>query len=75
MLDASLKNPNRSIEIKKIFEDGSTVITMSHLTRMNPEIPEIAVVHIFKFRDEKIVELWDLGQQMMKDSPNENGLF
>jgi len=35
----------------------------------------VAVVHIFRFENGKVVELWDLGQQMIKDSPNENGLF
>tara|TARA_R110000796_G_scaffold88850_3_gene191833 strand:+ start:43799 stop:43912 length:114 start_codon:yes stop_codon:yes gene_type:complete len=36
---------------------------------------EIAVVHIFRFKKERIIELWDLGQVISKDSPNENGLF
>lgn len=36
---------------------------------------EIAVVHLFKFKDGKVVELWDLGQVIAPDSPNENGAF
>ncbi|XDD49268.1 hypothetical protein AB3N59_12705 [Leptospira sp. WS92.C1] len=43
--------------------------------RENPEEPDIAVVHIFRFEEEKIVELWDLGQFIVKDSPNKNGSF
>ena len=34
-----------------------------------------AVVHIFRFEQDRVVELWDLGQPISKDSPNENGLF
>jgi predicted SnoaL-like aldol condensation-catalyzing enzyme len=32
-------------------------------------------VHIFRFRGDKIVELWDLGQEVPESSPNENGMF
>lgn len=53
-------------------EDGNTVITHSLVTKQNQNI---AVVHIFRFAGDKVVELWDLGQLIEKDSPNENGLF
>jgi predicted SnoaL-like aldol condensation-catalyzing enzyme len=48
------------------------VITHSLVVKQNMEI---AVVHIFRFSGDKIVELWDLGQPIEKNSPNENGLF
>lgn len=76
MEEAGKKSPNKSIEVKHIYEDGETVITHSLVTRKDPEQPSIAVVHIFRFNKEgKVAELWDLGQPIMKDSPNENGLF
>ena len=31
--------------------------------------------YIFRFKDNRVVELWDLGQQIAKDAPNENGVF
>lgn len=34
-----------------------------------------AVVHIFSFHEGKIVEMWDVGQPVPEDSPNENGMF
>jgi len=34
-----------------------------------------AVVHIFRFEDDRIVELWDLGQAIPQDSPNRHGMF
>jgi predicted SnoaL-like aldol condensation-catalyzing enzyme len=75
MQDASRTSPNKSIAIKRIYEDGDTVIAHSLVTRQNPQAPEIAVVHIFRFEQDRIAELWDLGQPISKDSPNENGMF
>lgn len=72
MADAHQTNPNKKIEIKYSYEDGNTVITHSLVKK---EKMEIAVIHIFRFSSDKIVELWDLGQPIEKDSPNKNGLF
>jgi len=75
MEDAHETTPNRSIEIKQVFEDGDHVITHSLVVRENTAEPDVAVVHIFKFVGNHIIELWDLGQLLGKDSPNENGAF
>jgi predicted SnoaL-like aldol condensation-catalyzing enzyme len=72
MEDAHQTSPNKSVEIKYCYMDGNTVITHSLVVKQNMEI---AVVHIFRFSGDKIVELWDLGQPIEKNSPNENGLF
>lgn len=74
MKEASKANPNKKLEIKKIFEDGDIVITVSHV-QQNPDDIGSAVVHIFRFEDGQVVELWDLGQPIVKNSPNENGVF
>lgn len=74
MEEASKMNPNKVFEIKKIYEDGSTVVTHSHI-RQKPEELGAAVVHIFRFSGDKVVELWDLGQALQKDSPNQYGPF
>lgn len=75
MEEASKTRPNKSIDIKHIYEDGNTVVTHSHVTRQDPQAPDVAVVHIFRFENGRIDELWDLGQEIVGDSPNENGLF
>ena len=75
MEEASKTHPNKDIDIKHIYQDGNIVITHSLVTRQDPQALPIAVVHIFKFRDGRIVELWDLGQEIARDSPNENGPF
>lgn len=75
MEGAHRASPNKSVEVKRVFEDGSTVITHSLVVRKNPAEQDIAVVHIFRFDNGRIVELWDVAQLMLKDSPNENGMF
>jgi len=40
-----------------------------------PETAAIAVVHIFRFESDQIAELWDVGMEVPKDSPNESGAF
>jgi predicted SnoaL-like aldol condensation-catalyzing enzyme len=75
MEEAHKKSPNKSIEVKQSFEDGNFVVTHSLVTRQNPEARPITVVHIFRIEGQKIVELWDVGQEIIKDSPNQNGLF
>ncbi|QCR22707.1 ester cyclase [Pontibacter sp. SGAir0037] len=72
MEDDHQTSPNKSIEVKHSYQDADTVITHSLVVKQDMEI---AVVHIFRFRSDKIIELWDLGQPIAKDSPNENGLF
>ena len=75
MQQASKATPNKSVEIRRVVEDGDTVITHSLVSRQDPKAPDIAVVHIFRFVDDRIAELWDVGQPISKDSPNENGMF
>lgn len=72
MEEASKTHPNKALKVKYCYQDGDTVITHSLVVK---EGMDIAVVHIFRFREEKIVELWDLGQVIEKNCPNENGLF
>lgn len=72
MEDAHLASPNKSLVIKYCYEDGDRVITHSLVQK---EEMDIAVVHIFRFSGDKLVELWDLGQVIDKSSPNQYGLF
>ncbi len=75
MAEAHEKSPNKLIDVKQVFEDGDFVITHSLVVRSSPSDPDIAVVHIFKFEGDRVIEAWDLGQLLSKDSPNENGAF
>ena len=75
MAEAHATSPNKLIDVKRVFEDGNFVITMSLVVRGNPADPDVAVVHVFRFEGDKVAELWDFGQLLSKDSPNENGAF
>lgn len=74
MEESARKNPNKIFTIHHILEDKNTVAVHSHL-KQNSEDAGFAVVHILKFENDKIIELWDLGQPVPKDSINENGMF
>ena len=41
----------------------------------NPDLPEIALIHIFRFEGDLIIEEWEAAQEVPKESPNENGMF
>jgi predicted SnoaL-like aldol condensation-catalyzing enzyme len=70
--EAHKTEPNTFLDIKNCYEDGEIIITHSHVGK---EDLSVAVVHIFRFENDKIVELWDLGQVIEKDSPNKYGAF
>ena len=75
MQEASKATPNKSIDIRHVYEDGDTVITHSLVTRQDPQAADIAAVHIFRFEGDRIAELWDVVQPIAKDSPNEHEMF
>jgi predicted SnoaL-like aldol condensation-catalyzing enzyme len=74
MEEAAAKFPQTRIEPKHVFEEGDRVAVHSRVQHA-PSEPDIALVHIFRFEGERIAELWDVGTQAPKDSPNQHGLF
>ena len=72
MAEAAMSDPVRSFIVKQSMEEGDRVMTYSHVMK---QMVDMAVIHIFRFKEGKIVELWDLGQPVSQDTPNENGLF
>lgn len=74
MEENAAQNPNKKLEVKRAIEEGDIVAVHSHV-KQNPEDLGAAVVHIFRFQDDRIVELWDLGQPIPENSSNENGMF
>ena len=74
MEQSAAAEPNKSFEPKQVVDGGDRVAVLSHLQRAGAGA-EYAVVHIVRFRDGRIVELWDLGQEIPKDSPNALGMF
>jgi predicted SnoaL-like aldol condensation-catalyzing enzyme len=38
-------------------------------------MPEIALIHIFRFDGDLIIEEWEAAQEVPQESLNENGIF
>lgn len=66
--------PNKKIDVKNIFVDNDMVIIHSHM-KLAPHDVGFILVHIFKIKNNKIIELWDMNQAIPEDSPNQNGAF
>jgi predicted SnoaL-like aldol condensation-catalyzing enzyme len=67
-------NPAKHYEVKQTLEEDDRVMVLGSV-RHKPGAPQYALVHIFRFEDERIVELWDVGQEIPTDSPNQYGAF
>ncbi len=66
--------PHKKIQIKHVLSDGDMVATHSHL-QFTADDPGVVVVHPFRFKEGKIVELWDCGQIIPFATPNTDGVF
>jgi predicted SnoaL-like aldol condensation-catalyzing enzyme len=67
-------NPGKTLEVKHALGEGDLVAVHSSV-RMKADEPPAAVVHVFKFRADRIVELWDVGMAAPDESTNSDGLF
>jgi predicted SnoaL-like aldol condensation-catalyzing enzyme len=74
MEENAAKNPNKVLDIQRALEDGDLVAVHSHV-RQNPDDRGAALVHIFRFKGDKVIELWDVAQPVPENSPNEHGMF
>ena len=68
------KFPNSRGEIKRSFVDGDYVILHVNAVR-EPGTRGAAIVDIFKLENGKIVEHWDVIQQVPETAANSNGMF
>ena len=74
MEDNHKQFPSKVLEIQRVLEDGQFVAV--HLrVRLTPDGADIALIHIFRFEGDRIVEMWEAGQQVPEHSPNDNGVF
>ena len=68
------KFPGSHSEIKRVFADGDYVILHVHAVR-EPGTRGRAIVDIFKLENGKIVEHWDVAQDVPEKAANTNGMF
>jgi predicted SnoaL-like aldol condensation-catalyzing enzyme len=74
MEEAHATFPQTAIEVQRAIEEGDLVAVHSKV-KHEPAGRDIAVVHIFRFKGMRIVELWDVAVEEPPDSPNEHGMF
>ena len=74
MDDSAKQNPNRAFDIKQIIEEENKVVFHSFIKQTNNDLG-MAVIHILKFSENKIIEMWDLAQPIPENLVNENGMF
>ncbi len=74
MIENAEKMPTKVFEIQRVIHEGDLVAVHSKI-KLSGDIPVISVVHILRFENDKIVEMWDIAQQQPDNSPNQNGMF
>ena len=74
MEKSAATEPNKAFEPRHVVDGGDRIAVLSHLVRAGAGV-EIAVVHILRFEAGRIVEMWDVAQEIPADSPNALGMF
>ena len=74
MAEDAEKFPHKGFEVQRALQDGDFVAVHSRL-RHSPDERDMAVVHIFRFEEGRIVEFWDIAQVAPEDVVNERGMF
>ena len=74
MEENARQNPNKLLDVKRVITEGDFVVVHAHVQHKPGELGA-ALVHIFRFENDRIVELWDLGQPVPEESPNQYGIF
>ena len=68
------KTPDKIFEMQRALEDGNLVAIHSRVRQTSKDLGA-AVMHIFRFENDRIIELWDFGQAVPENMINENGMF
>src|SRR5574341_897414 len=68
------KYPASRSEIKRVFVADDYVVLHVHAVRV-PKTPGIAIVDIFRLESGKIVEHWDVHEEVLEKAANTNGMF
>jgi predicted SnoaL-like aldol condensation-catalyzing enzyme len=74
MIENHILFPNKELAIRNVLVDGDQVAVHSQIL-LRPGETGISAVHLFRFQDSRIVEMWDIGQPIPADSPNKDGAF
>jgi predicted SnoaL-like aldol condensation-catalyzing enzyme len=68
------EHPAKRLDVLNALEDADLVAVHARVQHGPDEIG-YAVFHLFRFVGDRIVELWDVGQEVPASTVNENGMF
>ena len=74
MTNIQTRFPETSVEIKRVIAEGGLVV-IHNIVKMESEDRGLAGVDIFRLREGKIVEHWDVRQPIPERSENDNTMF
>ncbi|MGO8807434.1 MAG: nuclear transport factor 2 family protein [Candidatus Bathyarchaeia archaeon] len=75
--DMNTNSTDSEFVVKNVLADGNLVAAHTEFlnSKSRPSEGGLRQVHLFKFKDDKIVEYWDITQQVMPNMPNAAGAF
>jgi predicted SnoaL-like aldol condensation-catalyzing enzyme len=74
MEENARQNPDKRLDILRTLQDGDLVAVHSHVRHARDD-RGAALMHLFRFEGDRIVELWDIGQPVPETTVNTNGMF
>jgi predicted SnoaL-like aldol condensation-catalyzing enzyme len=74
MEESAAQLPYKRFESIRTLADGDLVAVHGKV-QLDPSKPWIALIHIFRFEGDLIIEEWEAAQEVPEDSQNENGVF
>lgn len=74
MEKSAVEFPNKVYKVVRTLEDGN-LVAVHGWVKLTPEAPKIALIHIFRFEENLIIEEWKTAQDVPKESSNKNGMF
>jgi predicted SnoaL-like aldol condensation-catalyzing enzyme len=63
------------LNIRQVLADGDLFAVHTQLSSSRPSEGGLRQVHLFRFNGDKIVEYWDITQQVPENAPNAAGAF
>ena len=74
MENSAREFPNKQFTVLRALEDNDLVAVHGKV-QLAVDKPEIALMHIFRFKGNFIIEEWEVAQEEPSSSPNKNGVF